>query len=140
MEKITSDYKKELYDFYSASYDSFVKTMQKEQEHLDNWLLKLSSGVFGISFIFINSFCPLKSAHFVFILIISWLLFSFSIILSLIGFRYGVIMNLELQEECWIDYNNIINDTKTENKKSNKTGKKIDLLNSFSQYFFNNKS
>lgn len=102
-------YEKTLEDTNSR-YENYEHIIDK----FENWLMKLSAGSFGLSFVFIDHFVNFDNTKCLFFLKISWLSFALCLIFSLIDYLVTASGRLKTIKNIWIEYEN---EVEGENKK-----------------------
>ena len=74
--------KKKIYDNFSSMWDEQRNIQLEADARFHKNILVLAAGSFGVSFAFINQIVPLTTAFHTHILVASWFLFAFAIILA----------------------------------------------------------
>ena len=80
---------------YSDLMDSWnhQRSIQLDlEQRLHKYLFMLAGGSFGVSFAFINQIVRLESASNMFILVLAWLFFAFTMILAVLELKIGSVM------------------------------------------------
>ena len=85
-------------------YISYIEdTNRREMANADAYdkaLLTLSSVMLGISLTFTENVVSLQNANFIWLLLISWALFTFTIIIVILSFIYGQYQFGQLKEDA----------------------------------------
>lgn len=128
-EAMTKDYT----EIYLEERKSLIDAQQQSYQQFDKAILALSSGGLGLSFIFLKDIVHAEEISQDWLLIISWTLFAFSILSTLVSFltsQYAYKKQLELLDDYFI---------KREPKvltERNKASRATELLNGFAALLF----
>ncbi|MCR5494804.1 MAG: hypothetical protein K6F15_04125 [Treponema sp.] len=113
--------KQEQYKYNCWYYKATLKDSEKRYKNYFelmsrfwNWLLKLSAGSFGLSFVFIDKFVDLQNAKNIKILEFSWICFALCLIFSLVDFLLSASDRMKTIKNNWIAYENEVNKTNKE--------------------------
>jgi len=91
----SSDLEKRYEAYRKGIWDAYYMNIAM----LDGRILALSAGLLGFSLTFITKLVNLESASFIFLLVISWILFGASILAVLFGLRYATDMKTVNEKE-----------------------------------------
>lgn len=121
------------YEGYWKALEDLNRRQISNSETYDKSLLTLSSALLGLSLTFIKDSVDIAAANALCLLYASWFLFSGTIIVVMISFMYGQVVIDELKTSAKIYF---VDGVKSENERSQKFSRRLNLMNTGSGVFF----
>lgn len=124
-----------LYKYHKENSEKIEQERIYQQHSFDNWILKLCSGSFAVSFAFIEKLIDFSVASAKFFLIIGWSSFALCLCLCVFGFFNSEKINRFAFKQEWIIYKNETENL-NEKLKSNKNIFIAKVLNFINYFLF----
>jgi hypothetical protein len=88
-----------IYHAGKSEIDSLMQRQGEECDKLDKWMMTMAAGSFGLSFAFIDTIVPVKTAHYLPFLFSAWSGFLAVLVIGVIGFIVSALVHTVHAEE-----------------------------------------
>lgn len=123
----------EEYQHYISTRKSYDELETSQQDSLDKQMLALSGASLAFSIGFIEKIVPLNAAHWLIVLLFSWICFAISIVSTISSFKASILTCRDYIDQIDSAYEN---NESISSRLSSKWEKRIEMYNKAAYWFF----